>query len=119
MSDQRITSYAEFWPYYLREHSSPSCRALHYIGTTLALACLAILIFTGNAWAILGALIGGYGFAWVGRFMIEKNLPATFTYPFWSLYSDFRMYFLFLSGRIARQLEIARIEKGDLHPSKQ
>ncbi len=119
MADERIATYAEFWPYYLREHSNPNCRALHYIGTTFGLACLVLLIVTGNPWTLLGALIGRYGFAWVGHFMIEKNRPATFKYPFWSLFSDFRMYFLFVCGRIDRQLELAGVGASTRSAAKQ
>lgn len=105
----KISSYDEFWPYYLREHSKASCRRLHYFGTTLALFCLIAAIALKMPWLILLALVAGYGPAWVAHFFVEKNRPATFTYPLWSLYSDFRMYFYWLGGKLPAELKKAGI----------
>lgn len=109
MSDNRIKSYGEFWPFYLREHARPVTRAWHYGGTTLALACLAALLTTGQWYWLAGALLIGYGPAWIGHFFFEKNKPASFKYPFWSFFSDFRMYFTFLGGSLGRELERAGV----------
>lgn len=102
-----MSSYAEFWPSYLRDHSRSGCRALHYLGTTAAIACLVLLVVTGDLGYLAGAAVGGYGCAWIGHWFVERNRPATFTHPMWSLYSDVRMYVYALSGRLARELERA------------
>ena len=61
---ERIATYREFWPFYLREHSRRACRALHYLGTTIAIACLVLLVATGSLWFLLGGVVSGYAFAW-------------------------------------------------------
>lgn len=104
MESNRIKSYREFWPYYLSEHRIPACRAWHYLGTSLALGALTAAIVAMQPWFLLLAILGGYAPAWIGHFFIEKNRPATFQYPFWSLFSDFRMYALWLSGRLPAEL---------------
>lgn len=106
MSD-RLQTYREFWPYYLREHRKPTTRWFHFFGTSLAIALVVLSVVTRNPWLILGALVSGYAFAWVSHFFIEKNRPATFTYPLWSLISDFKMAAFMAVGRLGRELEKA------------
>jgi hypothetical protein len=104
-----ITTYAEFWPYYLREHAQPTTRAFHYVGTLLAIAVLVAVVTTGR-WAFLPlVLVSGYFFAWVSHGLVERNKPATFTYPLWSLGSDFKMLFHFLTGTMGRELRKAGV----------
>lgn len=107
---ERQPSYSAFWPYYLREHARAPTRALHFLGTTLAILCLITLIATGNWWWLLAALVAGYLFAWIGHIFVERNRPATFTHPLWSLVSDFRMYGLWVTGRLEGELRRAGIE---------
>jgi hypothetical protein len=100
-TDQRFGSFAEFYPYYLREHSHPTCRRLHVLGTTLVLVALAAGAVTAS-WAWVASVpFLGYGPAWAGHFFFEKNRPATFRYPFYSLAGDFRMYWETVTGRLA------------------
>lgn len=107
----RLASFEEFWPYYVSEHWKPATRVLHFAGTTLVLASLVLAVFV-SAWWLAAALLLGYGFAWVGHFFVEKNRPATFTYPLWSLRGDFRMFRLILLRRMGPELERA----GRLYP---
>lgn len=97
---QHFSSFAEFYPYYLSEHQDRTCRRLHFAGSTVALACLFLLVFTGNLWWLLGAAVSGYAFAWVGHFGFEKNRPATFRHPFYSLMGDWVMYRDIWTGKI-------------------
>jgi hypothetical protein len=75
------TTFAEFWPFYLREHSKPRTRALHYVGTSLVVALALAALVTANWWLLVALPIAGYFFAWIAHFGVEKNRPATFTYP--------------------------------------
>ena len=98
--EERIQTYDEFYKYYLTEHSNKTCRVLHVIGTTIVIALLITAIYHRIPKLLIWIPIAGYGFAWVGHFFFEKNKPATFKYPLWSLKSDFKMYFDILSGKI-------------------
>jgi hypothetical protein len=95
----RYASYEAFWPFYVSQHRNPMNRRLHFVGTTLALASLCAGVLASPRWALL-APFAGYGFAWVGHFAFERNRPATFRYPLWSLRADFRMFRLVLTGRM-------------------
>ena len=105
----KIQTYKEFWPYYLKEHSLATTRAWHYVGTSLALLILIAAIATRQWVWVLGAFVSGYFFAWVSHGVFEKNKPATFTYPLWSLFSDFKMLFCFITGRMEQELESANV----------
>ena len=106
----KYQNFAEFWPFYLREHAKPRTRHLHFAGTSMVVL-IAIIAISTRQWMLLLALpVAGYGFAWVAHFQIEKNRPATFTYPLWSLAADFKMWWLWLTGRLALELEKAGIQ---------
>ena len=102
----RLASYEEFWPFYVSQHRLASTRALHFTGTTLVLAAGVAGVFV-SPWWFLAMPLAGYGFAWLGHFACERNRPATFTYPLWSLRGDFRMYRLMLLRRMGPELERA------------
>ena len=97
---KRFETYAEFWPFYMQEHSKPATQALHVAGTIMGIVLAIFLIADGHAWYALLCPIVGYGFAWYSHFFIQKNRPATFQYPLWSFISDFKMAYLFLIGKL-------------------
>ncbi len=106
--EKKYQSLAEFYPYYLTEHADPTCRLFHYIGTTLVIGIAVMMIVSGN-WMLFFALpLAGYSFAWMGHFIFEKNKPATFQYPGYSLASDFIMYYHFLTGQVDQKVEDAK-----------
>lgn len=94
-------SFREFYPFYLKEHSNQTCRKLHFIGTCGVISLLLLFFFTGNLMTLSLIPVVGYGFAWVGHLTFEKNRPATFKYPFYSLLGDFRMFWDILTGKIS------------------
>jgi hypothetical protein len=104
MSETGFQSFEEFWPYYVGEHRDPRCRALHYVGTTLAIGTIATAAVTLNpTWLLLTPVVG-YAPAWIGHFVIEKNRPATLKYPVWSLRGDLRMLSYALAGKMGDEL---------------
>ncbi len=98
-----IRSFAEFWPQYVRAHSRGRTRLLHAIGSVLAVVMLG-LSFAVSFWFLIGVPIVGYAFAWYAHFFVERNKPATFGHPFYSLAADFRMTFLMMAGRMDEEV---------------
>jgi len=98
---KKIETYKEFYRYYLTEHQNRTCRSLHFIGTLLVFVMLFLAVYMSESYLWWFVPVVGYGFAWIGHYFFEKNRPATFTYPIWSLLSDFRMFFELLTGRIS------------------
>jgi len=98
---ERIKTYSEFYRFYLTEHKNKTSRMLHFIGTFLVFVMIFLAIYLELSYLWYLVPVVGYGFAWVGHYFFEKNKPATFKYPLWSLISDFKMFFDLLFGRIA------------------
>jgi hypothetical protein len=103
--EKRFQTFAEFWPFYLGEHSESANRWLHFIGTSLALAQILYGLATQRFWLLLTALVTGYAFAWIGHFFLEKNRPATFTYPWFSFMGDWKMWALMMTGRLGNEMK--------------
>lgn len=97
--EKRIKTYSEFYSFYLSEHQNRTSRRLHFTGTALIFALIFYSVISKEAEALLFIPFVGYGFAWFGHYFFEKNKPATFKYPLWSLISDFRLFFQILGGK--------------------
>ncbi|GMQ28517.1 DUF962 domain-containing protein [Algoriphagus confluentis] len=97
--EKQYKTLEEFYPYYLQEHQNATCRMLHFVGTGLLFVILIAALVTGNYTWLVSIPFVGYGFAWIGHFFFEKNKPATFQYPLFSLASDFKLFFDLLLGK--------------------
>src|SRR5688572_3170281 len=97
---KKYETFSEFWPLYLSQHSKRSTQLIHFFGILLALIILAMAAVTGRLVLIPLAVVVGYGFAWIGHFVFEKNRPATFDYPLYSFFRDLKLFFQVLTRRI-------------------
>jgi hypothetical protein len=95
----RYRSFNEFYPFYIHEHSDPTCRRLHVVGTSFAIVLMVAAVVLRDWRLGLAAVVCGYAFAWIGHSFFERNRPATFTYPLWSLMGDFRLFWETVAGR--------------------
>ncbi len=113
-----------FWPFYLAQHRHAGNRALHVVGSLFGLGWLATALATGQPAFVLAGLLNGYGFAWVGHFVLEGNRPATFRYPLKSFLCDWLLLAYTLTGRVGRELaalerEAARAGSGEREPARE
>jgi hypothetical protein len=112
-----IRSFEEFWPYYVRQHSHPRTRILHATGSTLAVVLFGAA-FATNLWLLVLVPVIGYSFAWYAHFFVERNKPATFRHPFYSLAADYRMLFLMMAGRMDEEVaKASRAVAGPVSPA--
>src|SRR5438105_1238909 len=95
-----FANYWAFWPHYVSEHYHPGNRRLHFIGVVVGLVCLALAVTQAQPLWLIGMPLFGYGFAWIGHFFVQRNIPATFHHPLWSLRGDFHMFYLMCLGRM-------------------
>ena len=105
MQTPRFETFEQFWPFYVKEHAKKATRTLHFIGTTTAIACGVGGLLTKRRWLLALAPLVGYGSAWIAHFFIEKNKPATFTYPLWSLRADLVMCSKIVRGTMSAEVE--------------
>jgi hypothetical protein len=105
MSEKHFGSFEEFWPHYVRAHSKKTNRRLHFVGTTLGVACVAGGVLWRKPLLLAAGPILGYGISWIGHFVFEKNIPATFSHPLWSLKGDFIMWRKIANGTMDAEVE--------------
>ncbi|MBX3225244.1 MAG: DUF962 domain-containing protein [Labilithrix sp.] len=116
MADPKIETFEQFWDFYVGEHKKKATRIFHFVGTTAAVSCFAAGLLTKRRWLLLVAPICGYGPAWISHFFIEKNKPASFKYPLWSLQADFVMWWKTLSGQM--QAEVDRVIRQEVEKAR-
>lgn len=100
MSSKKYETFKEFYPFYLSEHSNKVCRLMHFIGTTLVLAILIYALASQQLKLLWFLPVAGYGFAWIGHFVFEKNKPASFKQPLFSFIGDWVMYAQIWTGKV-------------------
>jgi hypothetical protein len=100
-----FSSFEEFWPFYVSQHSKWGNRAFHFAGTSAAIVSVGAALAKRRSVLLLAGVILGYGLSWIGHYAIEKNRPATFGHPIWSLRCDFRMYGLMWRGKMTQELD--------------
>ena len=94
-----MKKFSDFWPYYLTQHKHSGCKKMHFWGTFIAIACFIYAVESKQYLFLLLGFSLGYLFAWIGHFFIEKNVPATFRYPFWSILADLKLFLLMISNQ--------------------
>lgn len=109
MAEERFHSFSDFWLHYLSEHRNRWNGLLHFLGTASAILSVACAYFLSLYLLLLFPLIV-YGLAWTGHYLIERNRPATFTYPIWALLADFKMFGLMLVGKMNQELDSTKAQ---------
>ena len=110
---QRPKTFDEFWPIYVRFHSKIGTRNIHFAGTTAVVTLIIMAVLTGQWWYLFLTPIAGYGCAWYSHFFVEKNKPAAFNFPWWSLKADFKMWVHMLRGEMDKEVEEAFKDRAD------
>lgn len=107
-----IDTFDAFWTFYLGEHTRPACRLLHYAGAAVGLFLMGRFVFLASTTCGICAIPAAYALAWIGHMFLEKNRPATWRYPFWSLAAEFRMAWCALTGRLRGEFESRGVDFG-------
>lgn len=109
-----MSGFRDYWPDYLREHSKPATRAMHYAQTVVGGALILYALHTLNLWLLGGTLVGIFLWALVAHLVVEGNKPAAADHPFWwSVVNDLRMFFHFVTGTLEAELVKAGVRQPD------
>jgi len=111
-----FASFDDFFPYYVSQHSKPLTRRFHFVGSHLGVAAAALGIARRSPGLVAAAPVISYGLAWFSHFVIERNKPATFGHPLWSLRGDFLMIARMWQGRDAELSAMASDSLADEQP---
>lgn len=100
--------FEQFWPYYVMEHQHPLTRAFHFLSTLTPSACLIAFFVTWQYRYLIALPIVAYGLAWFSHFAIERNKPAAWKYPLYSLMADHKMFWMTVIGQMTHEVDRIR-----------
>jgi hypothetical protein len=115
MKEQRFRTFDEFWPHFVRIHAKKATRLVHFAGTTAAVVCITGGVVLRKPLLFAIAAAAGYGPAWAAHSFIEKNRPASFDYPLWSLQAGLLMWTMILTGTMDAEVERVMSSNGYHH----
>lgn len=111
MGKPKFITFRAFWPYYLGEHRRSGTRILHFFGTLTPLLLIPLSLITRRVWLLLLWPLISYLVAWFSHFVVERNKPATWNYPLYSLMADYKMCGLMITGKLGEELDRLKVEK--------
>jgi hypothetical protein len=112
----KINSFSEFWPEYLRAHASAPSRAFHFAGILLSLVTAAALLSCGMVFFLVLAIIPAQIGAWAGHKLSLRRDSVSAEHPDWAAFADVKMFALAVTGRLER--ELAKIADLPSQPSR-
>lgn len=107
MNNRNDMKFNEFWPSYLRAHSSRASRAFHFAGLALSALTAAALLACGMVFFLVLAAIPAMIGAAIGHRLSPKDDTVSPEHPDLAVLADLKMFGLFLTGRLER--EIAKV----------
>jgi hypothetical protein len=100
-----IETFQDFWPLYLRAHSSRVSRACHFTGLALSAATAGAMIACGMVFFLVLAVVPALLGAWLGHKLSPRHEHLADEHPDWAARADLKMFGLFLAGRLGQELD--------------